>query len=52
MMAERGLSIGHTTIMRRVYHYVREFKRRWNRFTRLGSVAEFLIGQLDPGSLG
>jgi transposase-like protein len=35
MMAERGLSMAHTTIMRWVYHYVPEFERRWNRFARL-----------------
>jgi transposase-like protein len=32
MMAERGLSMAHTTIMRWVHHYVPEFERRWNRF--------------------
>ena len=34
MMAERGLPIAHTTIMRRVHRYVPEFERRWNRFAR------------------
>src|SRR5258708_4240784 len=34
MMAERGLSLAHTTIMRWVRHYVLEFERRWNRFAR------------------
>ena len=34
MMAERGLSMAHTTIMRWVHHCVPEFKRRWNRFAR------------------
>jgi transposase-like protein len=33
-MAERGLSMAHTTIMRWVHHYVPEFERRWNRFAR------------------
>jgi len=32
IMAEHGLSIAHTTIMRWVYHYAQEFERRWNRF--------------------
>jgi transposase-like protein len=32
MMAERGLSMAHTTIMRWVQHYAPEFERRWNRF--------------------
>jgi transposase-like protein len=34
MMAERGLSMVHTTIMRWVHHYAPEFERRWNRFAR------------------
>jgi transposase-like protein len=34
MMAERDLSLAHTTIMRRVHHYAPEFERRWNRFAR------------------
>src|ERR1700730_1476878 len=34
MMAERGLSLAHTTIMRWVHHYVPEFERRWSRFAR------------------
>jgi transposase-like protein len=34
MMAERGLSLVHTTIMRWVHRYAPEFERRWNRFAR------------------
>jgi transposase-like protein len=34
MMAERGLSLVYTTIMRWVHHYVPEFEGRWNRFAR------------------
>ena len=34
MMAERGLSLAHTTIMRWVHSYAPEFERRWNRFAR------------------
>jgi transposase-like protein len=34
MMAERGLSLAHTTIMRWVHYYAPEFERRWNRFAR------------------
>jgi putative transposase len=34
MMAERGLSLARTTIMRWMRHYVPEFERRWNRFAR------------------
>jgi transposase-like protein len=34
MMAERGLSLAHTTIMCRVQGFAPEFERRWNRFVR------------------
>jgi transposase-like protein len=34
MMAERNLSMAHTTIMRWVHHYAPEFERRWRRFAR------------------
>ena len=34
MMAERGLSLAHTTIMRWVHRFVPEFEKRWNRFAR------------------
>jgi transposase-like protein len=33
MMAERGLSLAHTTIMRWVQRYTPEFIKRWNRFS-------------------
>ena len=32
MMAERGLSLAHTTILRRVRRYAPEFIKRWNHF--------------------
>jgi transposase-like protein len=32
MMAERGLSMAHTTIMRWVKRYALEFEKRWRRF--------------------
>jgi len=32
MMAERGISLAHTTIMRWIQRYVPEFEKRWNRF--------------------
>src|ERR1700679_4264638 len=34
MIAERGLSLAHTTIMRWVQRYVPEFEKRWGRFAR------------------
>jgi transposase-like protein len=34
MMAERGVDISHTTILRWVQHYVPEFEKRWNCYAR------------------
>jgi transposase-like protein len=34
MMAERGLDIAHTTIMRWVQRYVPQFEKRWNDYAR------------------
>ena len=34
MMAERGLVLAHTTIMRWVQRFVPDFEKRWNRFAR------------------
>jgi transposase-like protein len=34
MMAERGLGVSHTTILRWVIRYVPEFEKRWNRWSR------------------
>jgi transposase-like protein len=33
-MAERGITVSHTTIMRWVIRYVPEFERRWSRYAR------------------
>ena len=34
MMAERGVEVSHTTILRWVQRYVAEFEKRWNRYAR------------------
>lgn len=34
LMAERGVNISHTTILRLVQHYVPEFAKRWSRYAR------------------
>jgi transposase-like protein len=34
MMAERGVTVSHTTILRWVIRYVPEFEKRWNRRAR------------------
>src|SRR3954470_10537094 len=34
MMAERGVDVSHTTILRWVQHYVPEFAKRWSRYAR------------------
>jgi hypothetical protein len=39
IMAERGLAISHTTILRWVQRFVPEFEKRWNRYaTAAGSA--------------
>ena len=35
IMAERGLAVAHTTIMRWVQRFVPEFEHRWNRYARV-----------------
>jgi transposase-like protein len=39
MMAERGLSLAHTTILRWVRRYTPEFVKRWNRFATLAGCS-------------
>jgi len=34
MMAERGVHVAHSTVLRWVTRYVPEFEKRWNRFSR------------------
>ena len=34
MMADRGVTLTHTTILRWVQHYLPEFEKRWNRYAR------------------
>ena len=34
MMADRGITLTHTTILRWVQHYLPEFQKRWNRYAR------------------
>jgi transposase-like protein len=34
MMAERGVDLSHTTILRWVQHYIPEFEKKWNRLAR------------------
>ena len=36
MMAERGLSVAHTTILRWARRYTPEFDKRWSRFAAPG----------------
>ncbi|WP_020653145.1 IS6 family transposase [Massilia niastensis] len=39
MMAERGLSIAHTTILRWVQRYAPEFDKRWSRFSSPAGIS-------------
>ena len=34
MMAERGIDLAHTTILRWVQRYMPEFEKKWNRYAR------------------
>ena len=34
LVADRGVAVSHTTIMRWVIRYMPEFEKRWNRFAR------------------
>jgi transposase-like protein len=34
MMADRGISLAHTTILRWVQHYLPEFEKGWKRYAR------------------
>src|SRR5450756_2736692 len=34
IMAERGIEVAHTTVLRWVSRYVPEFEKRWNRFSK------------------
>lgn len=34
MMAERGVDVSHTTILRWIQRYVPEFEKRWNCYAR------------------
>ena len=55
MMAERGLAVSHTTILRWVIRYVPELEKRWSRWARdvnsspghLSSFGTGLSFQLD-----
>lgn len=38
MMAERGLTISHTTALRWVQRFVPEFEKRWNRYAAGASM--------------
>src|SRR5258705_2926214 len=44
MMAERGLSLAHTTILRWVRRYTPEFVKRWNRFATLEGRSSRVTG--------
>jgi transposase-like protein len=43
MMAERGLSLAHTTILRWVRRYTPEFVKRWNRFATPAEVFKVVV---------
>ena len=51
MMAERGLQLAHTTILRWVRRYAPEFIKRWNRFGR-GSGRSWRVDETYTRSVG
>lgn len=50
MMAERGLPIVHTTILRWAVRYAEEFEKRWRRYER--AVRGVAVGCAGRGSVG
>lgn len=56
MMAERGIVVSHTTIVRWVLRYVPEYEKRWGRFARPAgsswrmSVSQQLADGIDPSA--
>ena len=52
MIAERGISLAHTTIMRWIQRYVPEFEKRWNRFAcRAGASWRVVVIREDQRPL-
>jgi transposase-like protein len=49
MMAERGISVSHTTIHRWVIRYVPEFEKRWNRYTTETHRRDLVTGTAKVG---
>ena len=45
MMAERGLSLAHTTIMRWIQRYIPEFERRWNHSCTGSPPIDYRVGR-------
>jgi transposase-like protein len=48
IMAERGLHLAHTTIMRWVQRYVPEFEKRWNRYRAVDGDGNTVDFRLSP----
>jgi len=51
MMAERGVAVSHTTILRWVLRYIPEYERRWARFAQppAGSPRDQAPLRVDAG---
>jgi len=50
MMAERGVSLAHTTIMRWIQRNVSKFQKRWNCFVRPAGRSWRVDETYDPSS--
>src|SRR5260370_34472378 len=52
MMAERGVEVSHTTILRWVVRHVPEFEKRWSRYARrIGSSWRHISSPSRPKAL-
>jgi transposase-like protein len=52
MMAERGIALAHTTILRWVQRYVPEFEKRWGRYALLSGETRKNQGLRGRGPIG
>ena len=52
MMAERGIALAHTTVMRWIERYVPEFEKNWNRFVTNPRVRSCFLCNRKTGTEG
>src|SRR5664279_84837 len=52
IMAERGVRVAHSTILRWVTRYVPEFEKRWSRFSKAVGIIATEISRVAPEPRG